>query len=70
MPSTLKRPNLPGSFSSSFSDHEKLDGAEEGPAETGSVQLGVELPRGLRGLRSGLSVAPSSPGSGAVRGSF
>lgn len=43
--SRLKRPNFPGSDSSSFSDHVKLDGADDGPGEIGSPRLGVEFPR-------------------------
>lgn len=70
--SMLKRPNFPGSASSSFSDHEKLDGADDGPGEIGSPRLGVELPRARFGLFSRLvpSEAGPSAGSGAVRGSF
>jgi hypothetical protein len=70
--SRLNRPNFPGSDSSSFSDHEKLDGADEGPGEIGSPRLGVEFPRARFGLLSGLArFEPwSSAGNGAVRGSF
>lgn len=70
--SKLNRPNLPGSFSSSFSDHEKVDGAEEGPGEIES-KLGVEFPRACAGLFSGLSLPGTfsfSSGKGAVRGSL
>jgi hypothetical protein len=67
----LNRPNLPGSFSSSFSDQEKLDGADEGPGEMGRL-LGVEVRGILIGLlesRLGLRVMPAfSSGSGAVFG--
>lgn len=68
----LNRPGLPGSLSSSFSLHEKLDGADEGPGDIGSPLFGVELPLALAGLRSsGLLVPlelPSSLGNGAVKG--
>lgn len=70
--SILKRPNFPGSDSSSFSVQEKLEGADDGPGEMGSPLFGVELPLALLGLRSGLPdlEAGSSLGSGAVRGSL
>jgi hypothetical protein len=70
--SMLNRPNFPGSASSSFSDHEKLDGADEGPGEIGSPRLGDELPRprpcpvsALASFGAGLSA-----GKGAVSGSL
>jgi hypothetical protein len=69
--SRLNRPNLAGSLSSSFSLHEKLDGADEGPGEMGSPRFGVELPRTLVGLRSSGLLAPfdlPSSGNGAVKG--
>ncbi len=68
----LKRPNFPGSDSSSFSDQVKLDGADDGPGEIGSPRLGVEFPRARIGLLLGLTrfEAGSSIGSGAVRGSL
>lgn len=70
--SRLKRPNLPGSDSSSFSDHEKLEGAEDGPGEIGSPLLGVEFPRALFGLLWGVGClgTGSSAGRGALRGPF
>lgn len=70
--SMLNRPNLPGSASSSFSVHEKLEGAEDGPGEIGSPLFGVEFPRARDGLRSGLvAFEPlSSTGRGAVKGSL
>ena len=43
--SRLNRPNFPGSFSSSFSAQEKLEGAEDGPGEIGSPLPGVDVPR-------------------------
>lgn len=70
--SRLNRPNFPGSDSSSFSVHEKLEGADDGPGEIGSPLLGVEFPRARFGLLSGVPrfEAGLSDGSGAVRGSF
>jgi hypothetical protein len=70
--SMLNRPNFPGSASSSFSDHEKLDGADEGPGEIGSPRLGLALPRVRLWFISELACfdAGSSAGKGAVRGSF
>jgi hypothetical protein len=40
----VKRVIFSDLFSSSFSDHEKLDGAEDGPGEIAS-KLGVDFPR-------------------------
>lgn len=70
--STLNRPNLPGSDSSSFCFQEKVEGAEDGPGEMGSPRLGVEFPRARTGLLSGLTRFNAGPtaGSGAVSGSF
>jgi hypothetical protein len=70
--SMLNLPNFPGSASSSFSDHEKLDGADEGPGEIGSPRLGVPLPRPRLCPISALVSfgAGSSTGKGAVSGSF
>lgn len=68
----LKRPNLSGSRSSSFSVHEKLEGAEDGPGEIGSPLFGVEFPLARIGLLSGVGffVLESSLGKGAVSGSL
>ena len=67
----LKRPNFPGLASSSFSIHEKLDGADDGPGEI-VIWSGVELPRARNGELLGLGpfVALSSSGRGAVLGSL
>lgn len=68
----LNLPNFPGSFSSSFSVHEKLEGADDGPGEMGSPLFGVEFPLARIGLLSGVGflVLKSSLGSGAVNGSL
>jgi len=69
--SRLNRPCFPGSFSSSFSVQEKLEGADEGPGEMGSPRLGVEFPRARVGLLSGATpLVEPSVGKGAVSGSL
>jgi len=70
--SKWNRPKRSRSFVSSFSSHENVDGAEEGPGEIASLLPGVELPLARSGLISGLIMtsSTSSPGSGAVLGSL
>ena len=70
--SRLNRPYLPGSDSSSFSVHEKLEGADDGPGEIGSLRFEVAVPRPRTGLRSECLPLEtgSSTGKGAVSGSL
>lgn len=68
----VKRGTVSDFFPASFSDHEKLDGAEDGPGEIASI-LGVDFLWECNTFRSGLEsldTSSFSSGNGAVIGSF